>query len=310
LSIQCPNNFFPGNAFIACPYAAKAMTKSMSTFKYDPCKYQMLGNWWHYHLDEIQNMKEAFCAAQPFPHIVIDNFLDNHVITAVANEFDLVGSGVSPSIVQNFYGVTENKRASLHGDSCMGGTTRALINFLNSYPFLCFLNRLTGTSEILLPDPYLEGAGLHESTATGYLKIHVDLPRHGLSGLDRRLNLLIYLTPNWEESFNGDLQLWSENMNQCSTKIYPFYNRAVIFKTANDTFHGLPDPIQCPSNLTRKSIALYYYSNGRSDGASAETLSISNMFKERPNESFMQLRIKRRLALIYKAMPFLSRIFF
>ena len=52
-------------------------------------------------------------------------------------------------------------------------------------------------------------------------------------------------------------------MSKCEQKISPVFNSMVVFKTDDYSYHGHPDPIACPENVTRKSIALYYYSNGR-----------------------------------------------
>ena len=48
-------------------------------------------------------------------------------------------------------------------------------------------------------------------------------------------------------------------MSACAKQILPVFNRCVIFNTDEDSYHGLPDPIQCPEGMTRKSIALYYF---------------------------------------------------
>ena len=37
----------------------------------------------------------------------------------------------------------------------------------------------------------------------------------------------------------------------------------VIFSTNDFSNHGHPDPVACPQNQSRKSIALYYFSEGR-----------------------------------------------
>jgi hypothetical protein len=45
--------------------------------------------------------------------------------------------------------------------------------------------------------------------------------------------------------------------------VAPLFNRVMIFGTTDFTYHGHPDPLQCPEGMTRKSLALYYFSNGR-----------------------------------------------
>ena len=49
-------------------------------------------------------------------------------------------------------------------------------------------------------------------------------------------------------------------MKECKIKTYPKLNRAVIFQTNNISWHGLPEPLQCPEDVYRKSFAYYYIS--------------------------------------------------
>jgi len=144
----------------------------------------------------------------------------------------------------------------------MGNATMLLLHQLNSSTFLNFLESLTGIQGII-PDPHFNGGGLHQIERGGYLKIHVDFNRHKRLKLDRRLNLLLYLNRDWQEEYGGHLELWDRDMNRCHQRILPIFNRCVIFNTNDFSYHGHPDPITCPEGMTRKSLALYYYSNGR-----------------------------------------------
>ena len=105
--------------------------------------------------------------------------------------------------------------------------------------------------------------GLHEIKQGGVLKIHTDFNKHPTNNLDRRVNLLLYLNKNWKDSYGGHLELWDKNMKECFNKVKPEFNTMVIFNTNDFSNHGHPDPLKCPYNLSRKSIATYYFSNGR-----------------------------------------------
>ena len=112
-----------------------------------------------------------------------------------------------------------------------------------------------------MEDPSLEGGGLHQSTRGGFLNIHADFtvhPHH--RNWQRRANLILYLNEDWEASYGGDLELWSTDMKECVEKVSPVANRAVIFTTDATSFHGHPEPMQCPEGVARRSLALYYYS--------------------------------------------------
>ncbi len=226
--------------------------------------------------------REEYANATPFPHIVFDDFLPPAVLEDVLAEFP------KPDQIewQSFKTAAEKKLAS-RNERQMGDATRFLLYQFNSSIFINFLEKLTGIDGII-PDPHFEGGGLHQIERGGFLKMHVDFNYHRRMKLDRRLNLLLYLNQNWQEEYGGHLELWDKEITQCSKKILPVFNRCVIFTTTDFTYHGHPEPLTCPEGWSRKSLALYYYSNGRPaeelDGDKGHT----TIFQERPNESFME----------------------
>jgi hypothetical protein len=226
------------------------------------------------HLGE--SLRSTYTAAAPFPHVVIDDFLPPEILEAVLAEFP----GPDAIDWKRFKDGTGRKLAS-RDESQLGDTTLALMHHLNSSRFLTFLEKLTGI-EGLIPDPYLEGGGLHQIERGGFLKIHADFNKHEKLKLDRRLNLLLYLNKDWPESYGGNLELWTPEMDSCQKKVLPIFNRCVVFSTTDFSFHGHPEPLTCPEDRARRSIALYYYSNGRP----AEELSAphSTLYKRRPGE--------------------------
>jgi Rps23 Pro-64 3,4-dihydroxylase Tpa1-like proline 4-hydroxylase len=199
----------------------------------------------------------AYANAKPYPHIVLDDFFDPEIVNGILEEFP------KPDAIrwQRFDNENEVKLASA-ADASFGPMTRLFLYHLNSITFLEFLSRVTGIDN-LIPDPQFEGGGLHQIVRGGKLGIHADFNKHRAYGLDRRLNLLLYLNKNWREDYGGHLQLWDRNMTRCEAKVAPLFNRVMIFSTTDFTYHGHPDPLQCPEGVTRKSLALYYFTNGR-----------------------------------------------
>lgn len=114
------------------------------------------------------------------------------------------------------------------------------------------------TDEDLFPDAGLHGGGWHQHSRGGKLNVHLDYNIHPKLHLQRRLNLIVYLSPAWEPSWGGGLGLYKDSRTLAKV-IEPKYNRAVIFDTRG-SWHGLPDPIKCPEGVTRNSIAVYYLS--------------------------------------------------
>ena len=72
---------------------------------------------------------------------------------------------------------------------------------------------------------------------------------------------MIYLNENWDENWGGAIELWEQKMQQMFLKVPPHINNIVIFRTDCESNHGFPDPLKCPKNESRKSLALYYYIN-------------------------------------------------
>ena len=226
--------------------------------------------------------REDYAKAKPFPHIVIDNFLpDESILDQILEEYPKA----EDIDWQKFENKAEKKLANKH-ERYMGDNTRFLLYQFNSSTFISFLESLTGIDGII-PDPHFEGGGLHQIERGGYLKLHVDFNRNKKLCLDRRLNLLLYLNKDWKEEYGGYLELWDKDVTQCGKKILPIFNRLVIFTTTDFTYHGHPEPLTCPEGWTRKSLALYYYTNGRP----AEEISEkehSTIFQARPGEEIQQ----------------------
>ncbi len=195
----------------------------------------------------------------PFPHIVFENFFKSEFLKKVLEEFpDL--SKISKS---EKYNSKNEVKLSYNQYENFSYNTKILIDYLNSKKFLNFLNGLTSVNEELISDPELSGGGLHQIKRGGVLKIHTDFNKHPKLNIDRRLNLLLYLNENWQESYGGKLELWDHDMKKAVKKISPNFNKVVIFSTNDFSNHGHPEPLACPENFSRKSIALYYFSDGR-----------------------------------------------
>jgi hypothetical protein len=237
----------------------------------------------------------AYITAKPYPHVVFDNFFDASLIDLVLEEFP------KPSAIrwQNFDNPQEIKLASA-AEASFGPATRLLLYHLNSATFLQFLSAVTGIDN-LIPDPNFEGGGLHQIVPGGKLGVHTDFNKHRDFGLDRRLNLLLYLNKDWKEEYGGHLQLWDKEMTHCETKVLPIFNRVMIFGTNDFTFHGHPDPLQSPEGMTRKSLALYYFSNGRP--AEEVTGLHSTIFRARTDNEFRPTFNQRLRTVVKDFLP-------
>lgn len=196
----------------------------------------------------------AYQQADPYPHAQFDNFLEDWAARRAMEAF--------PAVKDDgwiHYMHVNEKKHGLNKMDLIPDFLQAVIRELNSESFVAALSKLTGI-EGLKADPSLEGGGLHQSQRNGFLNIHADFTVHPHKrNWRRRVNLLVYLNEGWQPAYKGDLELWTRDMKECRQKISPIFNRVVVFNTDEDSFHGLPEPIQCPEGMTRKSIALYYF---------------------------------------------------
>ena len=206
-----------------------------------------------------EKKKEEYLNADPFPNIVFDDFFNNDFLKTVVENFPNLEK-INSS--QKYINKNEVKFAN-NDYKNFPNSIKLLFDFMNSSIFLEFLQKITSIEEKLVIDEELNGGGLHQIKTGGMLKIHTDFNRHPTLALDRRVNILIYLNINWDQAYGGDLELWDEEMKFCGKKILPIFNRMVIFSTNDFSNHGHPEPIKCPDDISRKSIALYYFSEGR-----------------------------------------------
>lgn len=203
--------------------------------------------------------RERFVNANPFPFIIIDDFFSKEFLNEVLNQFPNLAEQKKTT---NYDNKNEVKFANNQYKN-FPNNIKKLFDFLNSDFFLNFLQRITNIQEKLIPDLELNGGGLHEIKKGGLLKIHSDFNKHPSLDLDRRLNVLIYLNKDWKEEYGGHLEFWDKEMTSCREKVLPIFNKMVIFSTTDNSNHGHPDPLNCPDNMSRKSIATYYYTKGR-----------------------------------------------
>ena len=203
---------------------------------------------------DLETLKEQYKNADPFPSIVLDDFASSQ---ALEEAIEVFPNQQSEEWVH--YKHFNEKKLALTKRELIPDKLGNVIDEFNGPTFMVFLSKLTGIQG-LLPDSSLAGGGLHQSRKGGFLNVHADFTAHPhQKKWARRVNIIIYLNKNWEESYGGHLELWDNEATRCVKKVLPVFNRCVIFTTGPDSFHGHPHPLTCPDGWSRKSIALYYF---------------------------------------------------
>ena len=210
-----------------------------------------------------KQLSTQYRLAKPFPYIVIDDFLPEMVLNNVVDEFNKNEKWRYDRVkwtekyqVNKFYWPHDIESANNLPNELP--VINKLINYLNSPVMLKYLEELTGIDN-LISDELLMGGGLHKITSGGKLAIHKDYNLHPVKKIYRRLNLLIYLNKDWKEEWGGNLELWDKDNTKLEVSVEPLFNRAVIFTISEESLHGHPVPINTPENVSRNSIALYYF---------------------------------------------------
>ena len=239
-------------------------------------------------------LREQYPHQRPFPFIVLENFLESACAERAMQDFPAANSDQW----LHYKHFNENK-LGLSKLELMPDSIARVIRECSSEEFCEFLSELTGIPG-LMPDPDLDGGGLHQSSRGGFLRVHTDFTTHPKHPhWQRRVNLLVYLNKDWLDSYGGHLEFWDAGMKGCEAKIAPTFNRCVVFTTGTDTFHGLPHPMTCPEGMTRKSIALYYFTE------SSTAVSQSTFYKSLPEDSGLKsllIRVDNFLLKIYSVL--------
>jgi Rps23 Pro-64 3,4-dihydroxylase Tpa1-like proline 4-hydroxylase len=220
---------------------------------------------------------KKYISAAPFPNIYFDDFMDPEPLNKVLEDFPNPEKKIWREYENYFEGKLEAQ-----GEEKLSDFTSLLLYQFNSAPFLHFLETLTGIKN-LIPDPYFVGGGLHQMKRGGKLGVHADFNQHGKLPLHRRINAIVYLNKNWEEEYKGHLELWDTGMTKCYEKIAPIFNRLLVFDVTDFNYHGVPDPLECPEDMTRKSIALFYFTVDRPEGE-VDKNKKSTLFLARPGD--------------------------
>jgi hypothetical protein len=203
----------------------------------------------------------AYRDAKPFPYVVIDGFLAQPFAQRLLDQFPSFDRGNN----MGDDGKVGNK-ATFENIRSLGQDYAALDDLIQTRAFLGLIETITGVPDLLY-DPFYLGGGTHENRHDQSLQAHIDFNYHPSEGWHRRLNLIVYLNHDWDERWGGNLELYADPYKDKRPQavVSPLFNRCVIFGTSEKSWHAF-DQIKLPQekrDVSRKSIALYFYSKDR-----------------------------------------------
>jgi Rps23 Pro-64 3,4-dihydroxylase Tpa1-like proline 4-hydroxylase len=212
------------------------------------------------YVNNVEGLKEEYYKGDPFPCIVLDNFLEGDIVKKIEASIHEAIDFIPWHFEGSFWAQVKKKWAQ--DPTTLPFAAGVALVFLNSSRTLDFLQKLTGLTD-LVGDAEYNGGGVHCSSRGGSLAIHNDFNYHPRTRMHRRVNVLLYLNREWDDAWGGDLELWNKERTECIKKVKPVFNRAVIFNITDTAYHGFPHPLQCPEEEKRLSLATYYYTPDR-----------------------------------------------
>ena len=225
---------------------------------------------------DVQSLAKAFRAQQPYPSVIIDDFLDRDFVREVARSYPDFSAAEAQD--RQFKAVNEKRKIEITNSELFPTPVKRLADYCASQEFRNVLSEITGVRNLLW-DPTFTGGGMHQTASHGLLDVHVDFNR--LDDLYRRVNLLLYLNEDWNEAWGGRLELWDRDVKKCHHSLLPVLNRCVIFETSEFSYHGVT-ALTCPPDVVRRSFALYYYT--KEPPSEVASHSHSTIFRPRPHE--------------------------
>jgi len=228
-------------------------------------------------------LRQKFQNASPYPHMVIENFLDPAFAKELSTSYPTFDDALKQGFSFNF--VNEQRKVQISDSKKFPEPLRRLNDAISSPQFRADLEYITGIKN-LLADEALNGGGMHLTGPGGRLDVHVDFNRIEDRKLFRRLNILIYLNPEWKPEWGGQIELWDKEVKVCHASCVPQLNRCLIFETSDHSYHGVR-PITSPPEIARQSFAAYYYTTEAP--ANWDGKSHSTIFRARPDEKFRGL---------------------
>lgn len=229
----------------------------------------------------------------PFDHYVIDNFFLESIANRISNDF----LDIDNSEWFNYKSPLENKK-TIQNWGKFPKNTYQVFQYLCSDKFINIIKENTGI-QTLYPDYGLHGGGWHMHGRGGNLNVHKDYSIHPKLGLQRKLNLIVYMSKDWNPEWGGGLEFWSHDNERnkpfrLEKTVECLYNRAVLFDTTQNSWHGLPTPLTCPQNMCRKSIAIYYLTDVDSDTEKRYRAFFAPTKEQENDESILNLIKKRK----------------
>ncbi|TAH18014.1 MAG: 2OG-Fe(II) oxygenase [Cytophagales bacterium] len=203
-----------------------------------------------------EQLHKEWHSAKPFHYLVFEDFFTPEAAALILKNYPTIETGEWDNTTYI------NQRNKFSMTKFSNPVIQQAFGELNADKLLKIVEYITGISDLVADDKFF-GGGLHQSIKGAFLDVHVDFNYHPETKYHRRMNILVYMNPEWKQDYNGYLELWDMETKQQLAYVAPLFNRCVIFETNEISFHGHPKPLNTPEGISRKSLAAYYYTKER-----------------------------------------------
>lgn len=190
----------------------------------------------------------------PVPWLAFDDFLPADLFKKVQKEINSIPEHIWTKFTRNGSMMKECTNLKF-----VPIIRELALNF-NSHEFINWLEDMTGINRII-PDPHFIGAGLMRCYQGDSLKLHTDFNWNEQLHLNRCLSMILYLSPEWDESWQGSLEFWNFDKTECLHRVVPKPNRLLLWNYDERTVHGHPVPLTCPENASRDGLRIFYFNS-------------------------------------------------
>lgn len=200
--------------------------------------------------------------SDPFPHIVIDNFLPKDQFIELRNsinqtQYDYIGK---PTFVQKKVGVAYKS---------IDDQLKNIVELLCSESILRKIATLSGIDHKKLIglgdiENFAGYSPYHITPSGGFLGSHVDHSQIKTEGKTffHVANSIFYISENWQENWGGETALFSRSGLRIKKLVEPKPNRLIMFLHSATSFHGVVKYSEC-ANSPRETIYNDYYINDK-----------------------------------------------
>jgi len=223
-----------------------------------------------------EQLKKQFASSKSqIGYFFVDNLLPEELVLELCNSFPKANEMVLKKSIR------EDKYVAAQMN-LYNPILEEIIYAFQDKRIVALIGEICEISE-MIPDENLYAGGISMMGNKQFLNPHLDNSHDKDRELWRVLNLLYYITPNWEEEYGGNLELWPNGLSKPQITIHSKFNRLAIMATHNGSLHSV-SPVVFEG--FRCCVSNYYFS--KNPLLETDDFHVTS-FRGRPENKFTDL---------------------